>query len=193
MNGRRSYGMIEKGLSTVIAQAAAGAWDHHTTDSLKRQVLRATRNKQLTADAFLATDPLIGDLHDFGMTELVLEKLRTVRMQIILPPTELYPDERPERVRVIHNVPTGKPLDPKRADDPNAFSKVGQWVPSKSLSMVQSQRTRAVFYLRRRHDAKPDEALLQAIENVLRRYGEQDRARDHWDEILAEMSRIMAA
>lgn len=192
MNGRRTYGILGKGLDMVMAQAADGAWSHATTDSLKRQILKVARHKRLSEATFLATDPVWGDLHDFGMTELVLEKLRTVRMLVILPPTDRYPTERPERVRVIHNVPTGKPLDPKRAEEQDAFSKVGLWIPSKRLSMVESQRVRTIFYSRRRHDARPDEALLQAIENVLQDYADGDRAIDHWDDILAEMSRLLA-
>jgi hypothetical protein len=60
-------------------------------------------------------------------TELMLEKLRSARLKIELPSADEYPDGRIITIRSVHTIPTGKPFDPRRADDPDTYAKTGLW------------------------------------------------------------------
>lgn len=187
MNGRRDYARLGAGISVVVGQVRNGHWNHSTTEFLMRRAIKCAGLKE---DDYFTPSPKDGDLRNFGLTECILERLRTVRMSIALPASTLHPLGRVIRVREIQNVATGKPLDQKRAEEDDSYARQGLWVLTQDLTVEEAARVKH-GYTRRRHDAKPDEVTIVAIETVLARHPARTVARDVWPEIVHEIDQAM--
>lgn len=188
MIGRRDYGKLGLGVTAVIKQVMDGKWSHASTEALMRRAVELAKEP---VKKYFESNPGNGDFNNFGLTEMILEKLRTRRIEIKLPPDDEHPKEWAIHPRAIHNVPTGKPLDPKRAEDPEAFAKTGQWVRTVDLTHEEADRVR-LSYAKRRKDSHEDEVTIEAIVEVLLRYPPKTHAREVWPEVVIEIERLIS-
>jgi hypothetical protein len=208
-NRRRQYGKFQKGLAEVITQILDGQWDHASTERLLARVHQEAR---IPASRIMPVTDDYGELMEFGATELLLEKLRTTRAVLLVTrdPTPL--DDLPDptdinaiddwnrlaaeialrddveklRPRTIHNIPSGRPVDKRRALDPTAAARTGQWVTNPNLNFPESGQVES-SYQRRRSDSASTLMLASTIRTVLNGMDESTKARLLWREVMAQM------
>jgi len=184
------YGAFGHAMEIVVDQQMLnGDWNRHTTEFLMKRILKLGK---IPEDLAYGRSKEFGELNQFALPELLLMRLRTRRMRVSLPPSPEYPNGRAIRVRALHNVPSGKPLDLKRAEDPDAYAKTGLWVRTVDMTVEEADQVDQ-YYRRRRQSARADAIMVAAIKKVLDTKPVDTTALDCWDEILLEIAKTLLA
>ena len=182
------YGAFGHAMEIVVDQQMMnGDWNRHTTEFLMKRILKLAK---IPETLVYGHSKELGELNQFALPELLLMRLRTRRMRVDLPPSPDHPIDRAIRVRALHNVPSGKPLDLKRAEDPDAYAKTGLWVRTVDMTVAEADQVDQ-YYRRRRQNARADAVMVSAIKKVLDTKPVDTTARDCWDEILVEIAKTL--
>lgn len=187
MSKRREYGAYQKARDIVVEQVALGQWPSATTDTL---VKRAVDLAKIPHEIAYGSNKHFGQANWYAMNELMLDKLRKLYMPVLLPPSEEFPDGKLINPRAVYNVPTGRPMDPKRAEDPDAHAKAGLWIHIFRFQVEEAEEQMR-RYQQRRSDSAATIATVRATDLVLHRAPPLTYAKDVWEEILRQIARFL--
>jgi hypothetical protein len=182
------------GLDRLRQEVQAGAWPSVTTDRLVELAVDysnvGARKPRVPSERYTTPSEIDGDLLNYGLYEIVLQMLRKLSWEDVVdcPPTAQYPDgKRPIKDRSIWNVRTGRPKNPKQAENPDVFAKAGLWIPYFGMRAEQSERLRD-YQTRRHNDSAESRIIVRATDDVLHRHTATTAVRDVWAEVKEEIS-----
>lgn len=181
MSARRDYGAYQKARDIIIAQVAANAWPSATTDFLVRRAVDLAR---IPDDIAYGRSKYYGQGNHYLMNELMRDKLRKIENDVFLEPCPEFPDGKMIHPRAVYNIPTGRPLNRKRAENPEAFAKMGLWVHIRRFQASEAN-LQIMRYRQRRSDSAETIATVEATDAVLRQCPPLTYANDVWDDIRA--------
>jgi hypothetical protein len=180
---KRTYGVLEISRARIKEEIMEAKWSSLSTVQLiyRYYGIAGFTKKQIEAKYF-TRDPVIGDHDNQGAYYHVQNYLKNLGFSIVLD------DGTRVRLRSIANVKNGKPLNRKRAQDPDAHGLEGIWIPFKALRKDQMSRIRD-YYIGRERDSQLMKMVTRVAGEVLRPHDDSTSIGNVWEEFVQELNK----